>query len=268
MKQLVNSTSEPGWPNIEVDFHKPVELFVDNFFGYDPNKKSFKILWIKESEEISKFKSQAIEHHKKFDAVITYDEDVLNSCDNAYFLEFGTSWVSDYDFSIEKKFQISHLTGFKEMTDGHRLRKKVHYKQNRIYTPKDFYISSHGGVDNTFDNKILGDSKNPLFESQFHICIENSRQKNFFTEKLIDCLVTKTIPIYWGCENIDNFFDVRGFYIAKNFDEIISISNSLNEDSYLDKVEFIEKNFELSKKYVTIIDRLELVLYNILKDRT
>lgn len=265
MKQLVNSTSEPGWPNIEVDYHKPVELFIDNFAGYDPNKNTFKILWVKESEEISKFKSHALEHHKKFDAVIAYDEEIINTCDNAYFLEFGTSWISDYDQDKKKKFQVSHLTGFKEMTEGHRLRKKIHYKQNRIKMPKDFYISRHGGVDNTFGNKILGDSKNPLFDSQFHICIENSKQKNFFTEKLIDCLVTKTIPIYWGCENIENFFDVEGFYIAKDFGDIVKICNSLTEDSYSEKLKFAEKNFELAQKYITIVDRLEGVLVDILK---
>ena len=265
MKQLVNSTSEPGWPNIEVDYSRPIELFVDNFVGYDPNKNTFKILWIKESEEISKFKAHAIANCKKFDAIITYDEGIMNQCDNAYFMEFGTAWVFDYDLSIPKKFQISHLTGFKEMTKGHIMRKKVHYKQNKIKNPIDFYISRHGGVENSFDNKTLGDSKSPLFDSQFHICIENSRQKNFFTEKLIDCFVTKTIPIYWGCENIEKFFDTDGFFIAKEFKDIIKICNSLDDNTYKEKLKYVENNFDLSQKYITIIDRLEIVINKILK---
>jgi len=267
VKQLVNSTSEPSWPSIEVEFNRPIELFVDNFTGYNSHKDTFKILWIKESEEISKFKSHAIENHKKFDALITYDEDVLNQCDNAYFMEFGTAWISDFDNTAPKKFQISHLTGFKEMTKGHIMRKKVHYKQGKISSPKDFYISRHGGVEDSFGNKHLGDSKNPLFESQFHICIENSQQKNFFTEKLIDCLVTKTIPIFWGCENIEKFFDINGFFIAKDVKDIVKICNSLDENTYQDKLKFIEKNFELSQKYITIIDRLEIVIKEILKDK-
>jgi len=265
MKQLINSTSEPGWPNIEVDFDRPVELFVDNFNGYDPNKNSFKILWVKEGEDISKFKSHAIEHHKKFDAVFTYDEDIMNQCDNAHFLLFGTSWIDNFDLLTTKKFQISHLTGFKEYTEGHLLRKKIHYKQNRIKTPIDFYISKYGGVENSFNNKILGETKNPLFESQFHICIENSKQKNWFTEKLIDCFVTKTIPIHWGCDNIGDFFDTRGMFIAKDLKDIIDICNSLNENIYLEKKEFIDKNFEISKKYITITDRFEELVKNILK---
>lgn len=264
MKQIINSSSEPNWPNIEVDFDRPIELFVDNFKGYNPNTNSFKILWVKEAEEISHFKSHAIANHKQFDAVITYDEDILKQCDNSFFLEFGTAWVHDFDFKTVKKFQVSHLAGFKEITEGHLLRKKVHYKQNRITLAKDFYISQHGGVENSFNNKFLGESKNPLFESQYHLCIENSRQKNFFTEKLIDCLITKTIPIYWGCDNIENFFDTNGFFIVNSFEEIINICNSLTEETYESKKEYIEKNFELAKKYVTILDRFERVVYTIL----
>ena len=265
MRQLINSTSEPGWPNIEVDFSKPIELFVDNFNGYNPNNNSFKILWVKESEEISKFKASAIEHHQKFDAIIAYDEDILNQCSNAHFMEFGTAWIKDFDSDKFKHFRISHLTGFKELTLGHVLRKKVHYKQNKIKTPIDFYISQYGGVEDAFNNKRLGDKKDPLFESQFHICIENSKQKNFFTEKLIDCLITKTIPIYWGCENIDRFFDVNGFFIVNDLKDIINTCNSLNEKIYQEKKEFVDKNFDLAQKYITNLDRLEIVINNILK---
>ncbi len=267
MKQLINSTSEPEWPNIEVEFNKPIELFVDNFNGYNPNNNTFKILWVKESEEISKFKSHAIANSEKFDAIITYDDEVLEKCDNSYFMEFGTSWIQDFNINTNKSFSISHLTGFKEYTEGHLMRKKLYYKQNKIKKPLEFYISQHGGVDNAFNNKSLGESKNPLFDSQFHVCIENSRQNNFFTEKLIDCFVMKTIPIFWGCNNIEKFFDTRGFFIANNFEDIIDICNSLNENTYKEKEEFINKNFELSQKYITIIDRLEKTINLILKDK-
>lgn len=266
MKQIIKSNIDPNWPLVEVDYDRPIELFIDSFIGYNPNKNSFKVLWVKESEEISKFKSMAIEHHKKFDAVITFDEDILSKCNNSYFLEFGTSWIKDFDLNRAKTFQVSHLTGFKEITHGHILRKKIHYKQNKINIPKDFYISQYGGVENSFNNKVLFDSKNPLFESQFHICIENSRQNNYFTEKLIDCLVTKTIPIYWGCENIENFFDINGFFIAKDFDDIIKICNSLNENTYKEKEEYVNKNFELSQKYIIITDRFEKLIKKILHE--
>jgi len=44
--------------------------------------------------------------------------------------------------------------------------------------------------------------------STYHksVAIENSSYPNYFTEKLVDCLLTWTLPIYWGCPNLDDFF--------------------------------------------------------------
>jgi len=263
MKQILNSTTFPDWPSIEIEYDKPVELFIDSFYGFDVNKKTFKILYVKEAEAISKFKKQAIENHNLFDAILTYDEEILEKCNNSYFMPFGTTWIHDYVFQ-EKKFQISHLTGNKMLAGGHILRQKIYYKQNSIKTPKDFYISGHGGVENLFNNKILGEKKEPLFDSQFHICIENSQQKNYFTEKIIDCFQTKTIPIYWGCPNIEDFFDINGIIVVNNFEEIISACNSLNEFSCQHIYPAIEKNLTISKKFTNINENLIKIIKEIL----
>ena len=264
MKQIINSYITPGWPNVEVEYPIPIELFVDGFLNYNPHRKSLKILWIKEAEDISKFKKEAIENHKKFDIILAYDEEILEKCENSHFMAFGTTWISDFDFNIPKEFKVSHLTGHKEMTFFHLLRKKIHYKQRKIIIPIDFYISKYGGVENAFDNKILGDSKNPMFDSQFHITIENSRQKNYFTEKLIDCFITKTIPIYCGCENIENFFDVRGMIIATNLKEIIIACNSLTENDYNKMLKFVKKNYETAKEFTNINERFKTKILEIL----
>ena len=153
------------------------------------------------------------------------------------------------------------------ITEGHALRKRIHFKQGKIKIPKDFYISQYGGVENFCNNKILNDSKNPLFESQFHICIENDKQNNYFTEKLIDCFITKTIPIYWGCPNIDKFFNIEGVFLVNSFEDIINVCNNLNEKTYNQKLQSIEFNFNNAKQYCTIIDRLENVIKKILKPK-
>jgi hypothetical protein len=263
MKQLINSNIDPSWPSIEIEYHKPIELFIDSLFGYDSNKNSFKILWVKESEAISHFKSVAIDNKDKFDAILTFNEEILEKCNNAHLMLFGTAWVHDYKFP-DKKFQISHLTGHKNYAVGHKLRQKVHYKQNKINQPKDFYISKYGGVENFENNNILGDNKSPLFDSQFHICIENTQSFNYFTEKIIDCFVTKTIPIYFGAPNIDNYFDSNGILMANNFEEILSISNSLSENDYQKRIASVEKNFELAQKYINIVDNLKEVIAKVL----
>lgn len=259
MRQKLISNINPTWPNIEIFYNKPIDLYVDSLFNYVENT-NYKVLWVKEVEEISNFKSKAIELSHKFDLILTYDDEILNKCNNSLMFEFGTSWVFDYDYKTQKKFSISHLTGNKSITYGHRLRKEVYDNQNMIKNPIDFYISSFNTIQNTFDSKIIYDKKNELFDSQFHICIENSNQKNLFTEKLIDCLYTKTIPIFYGCDNIGDFFDTKGFYIVNDLNDIIDVCNSLNENSYNDRIEYINKNFELCLHYIDLLERLQTVI--------
>lgn len=259
MKQILVSNVDKNWPAIDIDYHKPVDLFIDSFHGFDETKNSFKILWVKEAEAISSFKKFAINNYKSFDAILTYDEDILKNCPNSHMMLFGTAWVHNYKLN-NKQFQISHLTGNKNWTIGHKMRQEIHRRQNEIFTPKDFYISSHGSIDNHYNNKILLNEKEPLFDSEFHVCIENSMQKNYFTEKLIDCLITKTVPIYFGCPNISDFFDTRGMIVVNNANEIIAAANSLNKETYAQKKEFIDKNYELAKPFTTITDRLQKLL--------
>ena len=205
----------------------------------------------------------ALANKDKFDVILTYDDEILDKCDNAHMMFFGTSWVHDYQF-VDKKFQVSHLTGHKNYTTGHKIRQKVHYKQDKITIPKDFYISQYGGVENFADNKVLQHSKFPLFDSQFHICIENSQQANCFTEKLIDCFVTKTIPIYYGAPNIEKYFDISGMFIVNSFEDIIEVCNSLTDEDYSKRLEYVDKNFELAQKYIIIVDNLKEVITEIL----
>jgi hypothetical protein len=259
MKQIINSYTYPDWPNIEVDYKKKIRYFVDGFHGYNPSEDSFKVLHIKEAEAICKLREEVIKNQEKFDVIITFDEEILKNCKNSYFFPFGTTWVHKYSF-IEKRFQISNITGHKEITEGHILRKKIHYKQTKISNPTDFYISKHLGVENFNNNKILGDLKEPLFDSQFHICIENSKQKNYFTEKIMDCFVTKTVPIYWGCPNIKDFFDTSSIIIVNDFKEIIDVCNSLTSESYKKMLPGIEKNLILSKNYIDLVRNIKKLL--------
>ena len=58
----------------------------------------------------------------------------------------------------------------------------------------------------------LKDKIDGLRDYRYHFCIENIKRDYWFTEKLIDCFVTGTIPIYWGCPSIfDNISELPEF---------------------------------------------------------
>jgi hypothetical protein len=265
MKQIVNSNITHDWPNVEIDYPKRIELFIDSDMGYIDNKDTLKIFWVKEVEEINPMKKWVIGNHKKFDIILTYENDILNTCPNAYFMTFGSTWVDGY-IPKEKEYRVSNLVGNKHITYGHKLRKIVHENQSNITMPKDFYISKFGGPKPKPFNKILGDSKTPLFDSQFHICIENTSQTNLFTEKLIDCLITKTVPIFWGCDNISDFFDTNGFFIIKNVDDVIEVCNNIDDTTYINMLPYIENNHKESMKYANLSGNFKDKLNTILKN--
>lgn len=63
------------------------------------------------------------------------------------------------------------------------------------------------GKGEPFDEMInLEDRTNLYLNSCATLCIENSCQNNYFTEKFIDPILAWCLPIYWGCPNISDFF--------------------------------------------------------------
>ena len=54
--------------------------------------------------------------------------------------------------------------------------------------------------------------------------MENSQQKNYWTEKLADAYLSWCMPIYWGCPNIENYFPKDSYRLID-----INSSNPLDD---------------------------------------
>jgi hypothetical protein len=89
---------------------------------------------------------------------------------------------------------------------------------------------------------------------------------NWFTEKLIDCFQTKTIPIYLGCPNIGDFFDTRGMFIVKNLDDITNVCNSITTETYHQMLPYIQENYERSFKYAKFRESLRDKIIDFVKN--
>ena len=57
-----------------------------------------------------------------------------------------------------------------------------------------------------------------LSRYKFAICFENIVYSGYVTEKIIDCLVAGTIPIYMGAPDIDDFVPTEAFIDLRQFD--------------------------------------------------
>ena len=210
-----------------------------------------KVLVQIEPPEIKDTNDSIISHKDWFDLILTWNEDVLAACENAKKFIFGTCWINWETFKPDKKNEISYIMSTKRMSEGHNLRWEIWDKYSKLNNIKDF----------TFKRWLTPprlENKNVLFENaKFHIVVENVSRNNWITEKVIDCFATKTIPIYWGCPNIGHLFNSRGILQFNTLEELEAILENITPELHDGMLDIIEENYQKSKKYYNVDDRLK-----------
>jgi hypothetical protein len=254
----------PGWVIEEKleNIAKNTLIFVDNFSKFGSCTLTRWFIQV-EPEAITPHQEFLIQNWKKYDKIFTYNREVLHICPNAVQYVYGTTWITERNPDVSlKEFKVSSITGHKAKTHGHTFRLNMYIRQHLFTIPTVWYRSST--IKSIHNNPELGKSKFPLFETfQFSLVIENSRQTNYFTEKLCDCLVTKTIPIYYGAPNIAEYFDTTGWIILENenVEEAIQTIGTLTPDWYSKYTSTIEKNYAEVQKYLDFYENLNRAIY-------
>ena len=186
----------------------------------------------------------------EFDLVLTWNDGLLKNSNSKLF-PFGTCWIEiDNRYIFPKAKDLSIIASAKDYAPGHKLRHQIIKKY-----PENLSIYGYGY--NPIENKITA-----LKDYRFSLIIENEPSNNWFTEKLIDCLVTGTVPVFWGCPNIHEFFDTRGFILFNNINQIPSIKADCNKTVYENLLPFIKKNYYSALYYVNIFDRIKKTVEN------
>lgn len=224
-------------------------LFVDSIPESQDELSSINIISFQEPNEYFGIHDWVIQNKHLFDVILTWDDKVLNNCDNAIFMPFGLSWFTPDQYLIDKPktFEIAHLRGNLLKTYGHSLRHELLARENEIKIPTKFF-DVYGDRHNIEDarkgkEEVFG---NPMFG----VAIENTQHNGYFTEKIIDCFLQKTIPVYWGCSNIDKFFNIDGIITFTSVDDLIYKINNIDENYYNSRLEAINENYKLSTQYI------------------
>lgn len=251
---------------------------------------SYKVLLLSNEPVCSPNKEtvqDVISRSKDYNLILCTDTEIIDKCDNAVFFPYGTTWLNkdktkhpdalgEYFNGLEenfnkKEFGVSFMTTANRGTRGYEMRHQIWNNRNKINIPNKFYSSSRNRTDSNgysdtytdalHDGIIPNDDKSIIFKSQFSIIVENCVQGGYFSEKIVDCLLTKTIPIYFGCPNIDLFFNSDGILKFNNMDELINIINSLSEDTYNRLGAKIGENLNKAKYYASCFSkRVECII--------
>lgn len=240
--------------NFKWVFDKPSKNNIEVYMDYDidggfsspcPNK----FLWICESKGIIKDQIEYI--LKNYDIlknvykkIFVHDYNILKLdpvfeyCPPAA----NHTWVIDRKIHAKTKL-VSMVSSGKSMCDGHHFRNNMLLKFKKTGYPIDYY----GRLFNPFDKK-----EDVLKDYYFSITIENEKYSNYYTEKLMDCFATGTIPIYHGTPEVGQMFNMDGIIILnEDFD-----FNLLTPEFYYSKIDAIKENYERCINHISSDDYL------------
>jgi hypothetical protein len=216
-----------------------ISMYVDYSIidGLKDNSNKIKFAWWNESPYVVDIKSFMISNYveicKKYELIFTYDTQLIKLNPNKFkFIHPNGIWIDDIGLKSKNKL-ISMISSNKNITKGHKKRLEIveKYKNN---------VDLFGSGFNEIKKKEEG-----LNNYMFSIVVENGVFDDYFSEKILDCFATGTIPIYLGTKNIDKYFNSDG--IIKLNDEFKI--ESINEELYNSKIEIVKENYNKVLEY-------------------
>jgi len=174
----------------------------------------------------------------RFKYVFTYEKTLLDLGKNFRFIPSGGTWIKSEDQKMwDKTKLISIIASGKRMLQGHKLRHDV---ISKFSSQMDVMGNGYKSIPLKIDG---------LKDYMYSVVIENCKRDYYFTEKLIDCFLTGTIPIYWGCPSIGDFFNTKGMIIVDDIDDIGVTLNNVTPELYEEMKPYIIENLTKAKEY-------------------
>jgi hypothetical protein len=156
----------------------------------------------------------------------------------------GWHFRQDYNFLKNlaipvKNKAISCIASDLKQLEGHRLRLNF-IKILRQQLPQ---VDMFGRGINFLPDKMDG-----LLPYRYSVAMENTSEPYYFTEKINDCFLAWTIPVYYGCRNIGQYFPEKSF-IQLDINEpdlaIKKIETLLADDDWESRVNALREAREL-----------------------
>lgn len=208
------------------------------------NAASQRIHWLLEPRELHPENyGLALGQLRNGDLIFTHDAELL-AMDDPHILPYphgGTRLhPSDWVLSSEKPKAVSIVASPKRSMSGHALRHELIEKVGRR-------IDAYGPQYTPIEHKA-----DALLPYRYHVAIENTQNGVWFTEALLDCFLTGTIPVYWGSTDalLRWGFDLNGVVLCQN---LYDLTNAVNLASigeiWTIEPEAIERNFIRAHDY-------------------
>lgn len=245
-----------------------VSLTVDDAFNLD-DTSDFKVFLQIEPPEVKDVTDTLIQHHQFYDLILSWNTKILRACPNSRLFFFACcSWLPwnsegsnpnharplngvphiDCDGS-KKQFKASFLTSWKDWTPGHKIRQQIY----------NTLPSNIGGLSIVKHKSPpwIADKREFLNDYQFTVSPLNASHDNWADDKLSDPLISKTLPLIWGCPNLGDFFNMDGIIHFQTVPEMMEKLSSLTPDYYSKHYDAVVDNYNRALKYTRVWERVD-----------
>ena len=247
---------KPGdrWNNLTFDYNKKADYYVmvnrppDNAEYYD-EKKTFVLCFEPHEDFERKFKQYA------------------TNCINNHYIK-GIEWEVNRTYTqllsekINKTKVISTMTSSNYSMSGHK--KRVNFLPYLDTIPGiDIYgfpkrsEAKYRNREKGKGYKILMKLKNykgsiqprrskepGLFPYKYTFSAENCSEKGYYTEKILDPIVSECLCFYWGCSDLDDYVDSPAYIyldLDKPNESLEIVKNAIKNNEWEKRIEFIRK---------------------------
>lgn len=184
---------------------------------------------------------------RRFFRVLIKNPTALSTIPNAVEFVFGSTFIPEWrDVETTKTRPVSLIASERRWLEGHALRHSIVDRCRTLGLSIDVMGRGYRPI----DRKSEG-----LASYRFSVVIENVKEHSYFTEKLVDAMLCRCVPIYWGAPNISDYFDPRGMVICQDQDEILMAIRDANSGMYDSMLPYIEKNRESAAIYADFMSR-------------
>lgn len=231
------------------DESSPISVYIDSDYQlainrYENGDRRLKFLWLLESPEFNGNSFDFIQNNveiiqKTFEGVFTYSDEIKRLGPKFHKIYTTNSWIKEPKI-YEKNKLISMIVSNKAYTPLQIERVSLAYS---LIGKIDIF----GRGFKEIENKEEG-----LKDYMFSICVENCIYDSYFTEKILDCFATGTVPIYKGTKKILDYFDGNGIIFLDDLKDLTDLTPEL----FFSKKEAIERNFNILNEYILIDDFL------------
>jgi hypothetical protein len=178
---------------------------------------------------------------RRFFRVLTKSEPLLRGIPNGQKFIAGFSFVPPSDeIPADKTQMTSIIASAKRTHEGHRLRHTV----IDAARAEGLALDVMGRGYRPIESKVEG-----LAPYRFTVVIENTREPSYISEKLIDAMRCRSVPIYWGAPDVAQVFDGAGIIQCGSAEDILARIRSLTQADYDTCRAAVERNALLADHY-------------------